>query len=69
GTAYDESLGDQLRVTAIATGMSSVARRAEDRETRSAPLLMAGQQPVLRTGTDELPILTQRAMAGAAPMA
>jgi cell division protein FtsZ len=30
GTAYDESLGDQLRVTVIATGLSSV-RRAESR--------------------------------------
>jgi len=29
GTAYDEGLGDQLRVTVIATGLSSVARRAE----------------------------------------
>jgi hypothetical protein len=29
GTAYDESLGDQLRVTVIANGLSSVARRAE----------------------------------------
>jgi cell division protein FtsZ len=27
GTAYDESLGDQLRVTVIATGLSS-ARKA-----------------------------------------
>jgi cell division protein FtsZ len=34
GTAYDESLGDQLRVTVIATGLSS-ARRAE---TRTPPL-------------------------------
>ena len=29
GTAYDEGLGDQLRVTVIATGLSSVARRAQ----------------------------------------
>ena len=27
GTAYDDTLGDQLRVTVIATGLSSVARR------------------------------------------
>ncbi|MDP1532972.1 MAG: cell division protein FtsZ, partial [Rubrivivax sp.] len=69
GTAYDESLGDQLRVTVIATGLSSVARRAENRDTRSAPPLMVVQQPVLRTGTDNLPILTHPAMAGAVPMA
>ena len=33
GTAYDESLGDQLRVTVIATGLSSV-RRSESRDPR-----------------------------------
>ena len=54
GTAYDESLGDQLRVTVIATGLSSVARRAQ-------PPLSVVQQPAanLRTGTDNLPILSQ----------
>ncbi|MCC7152329.1 MAG: cell division protein FtsZ [Rubrivivax sp.] len=56
GTAYDESLGDQLRVTVIATGLSS-ARRAESRP----PTLNVVQPPqaALRTGTDNLPILTQ----------
>ena len=29
GTAYDEALGDQLRVTVIATGLSSVARQGQ----------------------------------------
>jgi len=68
GTAYDEGLGDQLRVTVIATGLSSVARRSEN---RIAPPLSVVQphaqqaQPALRTGTDNLPILTQPAMAGA----
>jgi len=38
GTAYDESLGDKLRVTVIATGLSSVARRAQ-------PPLTVVQQP------------------------
>ena len=54
GTAYDEGLGDQLRVTVIATGLSSVARRAQ-------PPLSVVQQPAanLRTGTDNLPILSQ----------
>jgi cell division protein FtsZ len=67
GTAYDDSLGDQLRVTVIATGLSSVARKAE---ARNAPPLMsvvhppaAPAQPALRTGTDNLPILTQPAVA------
>jgi cell division protein FtsZ len=58
GAAYDESLGDQLRVTVIATGLSQ-AKRAQ------APLTVV-QQPVaqgLRTGTDNLPILNQVAQA------
>ena len=59
GTAYDESLGDQLRVTVIATGLSSVARRAQ-------PPLSVVQQPAanLRTGTDNLPILSQPVQGG-----
>jgi cell division protein FtsZ len=76
GTAYDETLGDQLRVTVIATGLSSVARRSESPTTsntghqngRGTPGLSVVQQPMqqpmLRTGTDNLPILTQPAGAG-----
>ena len=63
GTAYDEGLGDQLRVTVIATGLSSVARRAQ-------PPLTVVQQPLTRTGTDNLPILNQPVQpshVGAAP--
>lgn len=62
GTAYDESLGDQLRVTVIATGLSS-ARRAQ------APLtvVQTQAQPVLRTGTDNLPLLNTP-VAGTAPL-
>jgi len=52
GTAYDESLGDALRVTVIATGLSSNRARAQ------APLSVV-QQPMLRTGTDNMPVLTQ----------
>jgi cell division protein FtsZ len=68
GTAYDESLGDQLRVTVIATGLSSVARRAEHRGPSGLSVVQPpvhAAQPVLRTGTDNLPILTQPAMPGA----
>jgi cell division protein FtsZ len=56
GTAYDESLGDQLRVTVIATGLSS-ARKS----IITPPLSVVQQQPQqhLRTGTDNLPILNQ----------
>ncbi|MBQ0958226.1 cell division protein FtsZ [Ideonella sp. 4Y11] len=63
GTAYDDSLGDQLRVTVIATGLSS-ARRA------AAPLTVVQTQPqtVLRTGTDNLPVLSSPIGATAAPV-
>ncbi len=44
GTAYDESLGDQIRVTVVATGLSKQGAR------RAAPPLQ-----VLRTGTDNMP--------------
>ena len=44
GAAYDESLGDQMRVTVVATGLS----RADAR--RQAPTL-----EVIRTGTDNIP--------------
>jgi cell division protein FtsZ len=44
GTAYDESLGDEIRVTVVATGLSSQGAR------RTAPPLQ-----VLRTGTDNVP--------------
>jgi len=56
GAAYDESLGDHLRVTVIATGLSPAARRA------TAPLSVV-QTPVLRTGTDSIPVLVQEAQA------
>ena len=45
GTAYDDSLGDRIRVTVVATGLS---RQGQQR--RTAPPLQ-----VLRTGTDNLP--------------
>lgn len=61
GTAYDDSLGDQLRVTVIATGLSSI-RRAQ------APLTViqtqAQPQPMLRTGTDNLPLLNNPVSPG-----
>ena len=55
GTAYDEGLGDQLRVTVIATGLSST-RRAQ-----VTPPLSVVQPPMqnLRTGTDNIPVLNQ----------
>jgi cell division protein FtsZ len=45
GTAYDETLGDEIRVTVVATGLSRQGAR------RTAPPL----QVIQRTGTDNLP--------------
>ncbi|MBI5333632.1 MAG: cell division protein FtsZ [Burkholderiales bacterium] len=60
GTAYDESLGDQLRVTVIATGLSSAGRRAQ------APITVVHtSQPMLRTGTDNIPVLQHPVQPGA----
>jgi cell division protein FtsZ len=44
GTAYDDELGDNIRVTVVATGLSRQGMR------RTAPPLQ-----VLRTGTDNVP--------------
>jgi cell division protein FtsZ len=44
GTAYDDSLGEDIRVTVVATGLSRQGAR------RAAPPLQ-----VLRTGTDNVP--------------
>jgi cell division protein FtsZ len=54
GTAYDETLGDALRVTVIATGLAGQAQR-------QAPVLVETR----RTGTDNLPVLTQAIAPGA----
>jgi cell division protein FtsZ len=62
GTAYDETLGDQLRVTVIATGLSSAARRSESRVTQPLTVVQP-QAQALRTGTDNLPILNQVAQS------
>jgi cell division protein FtsZ len=51
GTAYDESLGDQLRVTVIATGLSPAKR------IQSTPISVVHSTTALRTGTDNLPIM------------
>ncbi|KDB52861.1 cell division protein FtsZ [Sphaerotilus natans subsp. natans DSM 6575] len=57
GTAYDESLGDALRVTVIATGLSSGAKvqpvAPQQRVVQVVPPAV-GQ----RTGTDNIPVLT-----------
>ncbi|MFZ5550015.1 MAG: cell division protein FtsZ [Pseudomonadota bacterium] len=57
GTAYDDSLGDQLRVTVIATGLSSIRRAQAPLTVIQTQQQQHHQQPVLRTGTDNLPLL------------
>ena len=61
GTAYDESLGDQLRVTVIATGLTSQRARVQ------APLQVVQPAAALRTGTDNIPVLNQAVSMAAAP--
>ena len=57
GAAYDENLGDQLRVTVIATGLSRA-------RPQIAPLTVVQPQATLRTGTDNLPVLHDVARPG-----
>ena len=54
GTAYDDTLGDQLRVTVIATGLSPAHRK------QSTPIQVVHSAPVQRTGTDNLPIMSHQ---------
>ena len=49
GTAYDESLGDALRVTVVATGLS--------RQGQRQPLTVVQGNAGLRTGTDNMPFI------------
>jgi len=57
GTAYDEGLGDQLRVTVIATGLSPVKRIQQ-----SPPMTVV--HSTLRTGTDNLPTMNAMVVPG-----
>ena len=53
GTAYDEAMGDDIRVTVVATGLGRAAKR---------PMLVSSQhqveqmEVVQRTGTDNMPV-------------
>ena len=57
GAAYDDALGDELRVTVVATGLSR-------QDTRRQPITVV--QGGLRTGTDNVPLYTHEA-AGVQP--
>ena len=70
GAAFDESLGDQLRVTVIATGLSANARRQQPPLTVVPTLDTVAPAQQLRTGTDNIPMLNQPLSAAAgAPVA
>ncbi|HEU4458294.1 MAG TPA: cell division protein FtsZ [Methylibium sp.] len=64
GAAHDDSLGDQLRVTVIATGLApqrGVLRPAhgghQPHAQQHPPIAVVHSQPLQRTGTDNLPVL------------
>ncbi|MBL8329649.1 MAG: cell division protein FtsZ [Rubrivivax sp.] len=61
GAAYDETLGDQLRVTVIATGLVPSAKRQQPPLTVVPTLDHPVQAPTreVRTGTDNIPMLNQ----------
>jgi cell division protein FtsZ len=75
GAAFDDSLGDQLRVTVIATGLSSNARRQQTPElqvvngtTGRSPMQTQPQaQTVVRTGTDNYPLLQDQVRVPTSP--
>jgi cell division protein FtsZ len=69
GAAFDESLGDQMRVTVIATGLSSVARSKAQPPGLTVVHTPAAQPAVAqRTGTHDVPLLSQP-IGGAAAVA
>ncbi len=47
GAVYDDTMGDNLRVTVVATGLGRVKQRPQ-----LVPALQSTLQPVLKTGTD-----------------
>lgn len=49
GTAYDESMGESLRVTVVATGLG--------RKEAARPTLVQNKMEERRTGTDDMPLM------------
>ncbi len=50
GVVYDESMGDRMRVTVVATGLGRA-------NAQRAPKPQLVQTPMLRTGTDNMPVM------------
>jgi cell division protein FtsZ len=63
GNVFDESMGDSLRVTMVATGLTGAQRRQQK------PELRVMTQEVVRNGTTGQPIYVGGAMAGNGMMA
>jgi len=59
GLAYDEGMEDRVRVTVVATGLGAPAARKQAKPTLA-------YAEVLRTGTDNVPLVTEVAAAGGA---
>ena len=57
GAVYDDTMGDNLRVTVVATGLGRAKQR---------PQLVPSAHPMLRTGTDNTPISAVGAQGGVA---
>ena len=55
GAVYDDTMGDNLRVTVVATGLGRAKQR---------PQLVPTPQPALKTGTDNTPFSNVSAVAG-----
>jgi len=55
GLAYDDGMEDRVRVTVVATGLGTARAKA------ARPTLVPAE--VLRTGTDNMPLLTETAVA------
>ena len=58
GAVYDDTMGDNLRVTVVATGLGRAKQR---------PQLVQSSQPMLKTGTDNAAIGHQASPVGAMP--
>ena len=56
GIAYDDDMGDEIRVTVVATGLGKAKKHVQ----------LVPQQQVLRTGTDNAPMMPSGALGGAA---
>jgi cell division protein FtsZ len=60
GSVFDDTMGDAIRVTVVATGLG------QQRQAVQRPVLV--EAPLARTGTDDIPSLTQPLHGTSAPL-